>query len=302
MSRAWAAWGWLLLAWLCVAPVGSRAQDLQPVPPLSARVTDTAGALTAPQRAALEAKLASIEQELGSQVVVLLVATTQPEDVASYAHRVADQWKVGRRDVGDGVLVLVARDDRRVRIEVAKALEGAVPDLAARQIIDRYMRAAFQAGDFAGGLNAGVDALAARVRSEGLPSPVERPRSSGSTGGGFDWEALAMFFFVGVPVVGAVLTGILGRRLGSMATAGAAGGLAWWLGAPLLLAGLAGVLALILVGVMGIGAAGRRGLGHGGGVPIIWGGGGFGGGGGGGGGFSSGGGGDFGGGGASGDW
>lgn len=301
MSRAWAAWGWLLLAWLCMAPVGSRAQDLQPVPPLSTRVTDTPGVLTAPQRAALEAKLASIEQDLGSQVVVLLVATTQPEDIASYAHRVADQWKVGRRDIGDGVLVLVARDDRRVRIEVAKALEGAVPDLAARQIIDRYMRPAFQVGDFAGGLNAGVDALAARVRGEGLPSPAERPRG-GSRGGGFDWEALAMFFFVGVPVVGAVLTGVFGRRLGSMATAGAAGGLAWWLGAPLLLAGLAGVLALILVGVMGIGAAGRRGLGHGGGVPIIWGGGGFGGGGGGGGGFSSGGGGDFGGGGASGDW
>lgn len=297
--------GWLVAsaAWVAALlwPALVLAQDLQPVPALAARVTDTTATLSPAQREALEAKLAAFENDTGTQMVVLIVATTKPEDIAEYAYRVADQWKVGRREVGDGLLVLVAKDDRRVRIEVAKALEGAIPDLAARQIIDRALRPAFKAGDYAGGLNAAVDQLAARVRGEALPAP-QTERSNGN--GGMGWDQLAMFFFVGVPIIGAVLTGVLGRKLGGLATGGAAGTLAWWFGAPLLLAGAAGALALLLVGVLGVGAAGRRGLrgGHGG-PPIIWGGGGGGGGGwGGGGGFSSGGGGDFGGGGASGDW
>jgi len=302
LGRLVAVVAWLV-ALLC--PALGLAQDLQPVPALAARVTDTAAALSAADRGALEAKLAAFESETGTQIVVLIVATTKPEDIAEYAYRVADQWKVGRRDVGDGLLLLVAKDDRRVRIEVAKALEGAIPDLAARLIIDRAIRPAFKAGDYAGGLNAGVDQLAARVRGEALPLPAAKGSSRNGGIGSQGWDQLAMFFFVGVPIIGAVLTAMLGRKLGSLATSGAAGALGWWLGGSLLLAGAAGVLALVLVGVLGIGAAGRRGLraGHGGhgGPPIIWGGGG-GGGWGGGGGFSSGGGGDFGGGGASGDW
>ncbi len=280
---------------------GAGAQDLQPVPPLAARVTDQTGTLSAAQRDALEAKLAAFEREAGTQIVVLIVATTRPEDIAAYAYRVADQWKIGRREVGDGLLLLVAKDDRRVRIEVAKALEGAVPDLAARQIIDRAIRPAFKAGDYAGGLNQAVDQLAARVRGEALPAPASG-RSDG--GEGIGWDQLAMFFFVAVPIIGAVLTGVLGRKLGGLATGGAAGAVAWWFGAPVLLAVAAAVVAMVLVGVLGIGAAGRHVRGGHGGPPIIWGGGGGGGGwgGGGGGGFSSGGGGDFGGGGASGDW
>ncbi|MFO1337719.1 MAG: TPM domain-containing protein [Burkholderiaceae bacterium] len=285
------------------------AQDgLQPVPALNARVTDATGTLSARQREALEAKLAAFEHDAGSQIVVLIVASTRPEDIAAYGYRVADQWKVGRKDVGDGLLLLVAKDDRRVRIEVAKALEGAVPDLAAKQIIDNAIRPAFKAGDYAGGLNAAVDQLEARVRGEALPAPA-RERGWARGVGAVAWEELAMFLFVGVPIVGAVLTGLFGRKLGGLASGGAAGAMAWWFGAPLALAGAAAVLATVVVGVMGIGAAGRRGIGgrsgHGG-PPIIWGGGGggggWGGGDGGGGGFSSGGGGDFGGGGASGDW
>ncbi len=297
----------LLLAWLLAGVGGARAQDLQPVPPLSARVTDTTGTLSARQREALEAKLAAFEHDAGSQIVVLIVASTQPEDIAAYGYRVADQWKVGRKDVGDGLLLLVAKDDRRVRIEVAKALEGAVPDLAAKQIIDNAIRPAFKAGDYAGGLNAAIDRLEARVRGEALPAPT-REHGWAKGVGGVAWEQLAMFLFVGVPIVGAVLTGLFGRKLGGLASGGAAGAMAWWFGAPLALAGLAALVATVLVGVMGIGAAGRRGVGgrggHGG-PPIIWGGGGGGGswgGGSDGGGFSSGGGGDFGGGGASGDW
>ncbi len=295
-------------------PTSLPAQDVQPVPGLSGRVVDVAGVLTAEQRSALDAKLAGFEAQAGPQIVLLLIASSQPEDISSYAQRVADAWKIGRREVGDGLLLVVARDDRRVRIEVAKALEGAVPDLAARQIIDRDIAPAFKRGDYAGGLNAAIDSLMARVRGEGLPQPKGRA-APGDSFGGFGLPELGLFFFIAVPVFGALLTRVMGRKLGSLATAGGTGALAWTLTTSALIAGLAGVAALVLVGVLGFGAASRRGV-HGGsglGGGLMGGlggalggglGGGWGrsGGGGGGGGFSSGGGGDFGGGGASGDW
>ena len=298
---------WLLLA-LLPAWVPAWAQDLLPVPALTARVIDQTGTLTASQTAALEAKLAAIEQAAGPQIVVLLVASTAPEDIAAFAFRVADQWKIGRRDVGDGLLIVVAKNDRRIRIEVAKALEGAVPDLAARIVIDRSIAPAFRAGNYAAGLDAGIDALIARIKGEGLPEP--RQRASGPQDG--SWQELLMFFFVAVPVIGAILSKVLGRRLGALLTAGGAGAAAWIVSASVWVAGAAALVTLLVVGVLGIGALARgigRGARHRGG-PVIWGGGGgfggggFGGGGfgGGGGGFGSGGGGDFGGGGASGDW
>ncbi|WP_295639793.1 TPM domain-containing protein [uncultured Methylibium sp.] len=290
----------LALVFGCGWALPAGAQELRPVPVLSASVIDQTGTLTATQVSALEAKLAAFEREAGSQLVVLMVGTTQPEEIAAYAQRVGEAWKIGRRDVGDGLIVLMAKDDRKIRIEVAKTLEGAVPDLAARQIIERAMTPAFRAGDFAGGLNAAVDQLAQRIRGEALPAPTSKARGAQS---GTQWQDLALFFLLGVPVIGAVLTGILGRKLGSLATGAGAGGLAWVATASLAIAGVAGFIALLLVGVLGIGAARRRGVDSG--PPIIWGGGGgggWGGGGGGGGGFSSGGGGDFGGGGASGDW
>jgi uncharacterized protein len=292
----------LMLGGLLACASAAVAQDVLPVPALTARVVDQTATLRDADRAALEAKLAAFEQKAGSQLVVLLVPSTAPEDIASYAQRVADSWKIGRREVGDGLLVVVAKDDRRVRIEVAKALEGAVPDLAAKRIIDSAITPAFRAGDFAGGLDAAVDALSQRITGEGLPAPEQR-RRGGGRGGGLDFEQLAIFLFAAVPVIGAVLTGMMGRKLGALATGGAAGAIGWVLTASVLLGIGVALLALLLVGVLGIGAAGRRGRGGMVGPPIIWGGGGGGGGwGGGGGGFSSGGGGDFGGGGASGDW
>ena len=288
---------WLsVFAWLM--PAAAAAQDVMPVPVLTARVIDQTGTLDTVQRAALEGKLESFEREAGPQIVVLLVPTTSPEDIAAYAQRVADSWKIGRREVGDGLLIVVAKNDRRVRIEVAKALEGAIPDLAARQIIQDAITPAFKAGDYAGGLNRAVDQLQARIRGEHLPAP--QPRATTGSGGGFDFQDLGLFFFIGVPVLGTVLTAIFGRKLGGLATGGVAGFVGWALGAGLLLAVLAGIAAVIMVGVMGVGASRR-------GVPTHWGGWGGGSGGnwgsgGGGGGFSSGGGGDFGGGGASGDW
>jgi uncharacterized protein len=300
----------LLALWWLAALLPLHAQQLQPVPPLAARVIDQTGTLGATQSGALEEKLAAFEREAGSQLVVLIVGTTQPEDIASYANRVGNEWKIGRRDVGDGLLIVVAKDDRKVRIEVAKTLEGAIPDLAARQVIDRAITPAFRAGDFAGGLNAAVDQLAARIRGEALPAPQAQQRpGQGQAFGDLSWEELAIFFFVAVPIIATVLTGIFGRRLGSMFTAAAAGGVGYTITTSVAVGVAAGVAALVLVGLFGIGSAGRRvarGTRHGG-PPIIWGGGGdgwSGGGswGGGGGGFSSGGGGDFGGGGASGNW
>jgi uncharacterized membrane protein YgcG len=161
-----------LLAVLFTA--GAIAQDLQPVPALHARVTDETATLTAPQRTSLEAKLAAIEQRKGAQVAVLMVSTTQPETIEQYATRVFDAWKLGRKDVDDGVLVIVAKNDRHVRIEVAYGLEGAIPDAAAKRVAHEYMSPRFAAGDFSGGIDAGVDALTALIDDEPLPAPSAR--------------------------------------------------------------------------------------------------------------------------------
>jgi uncharacterized protein len=277
------------------------AQDLQPVPPLAARVLDATGTLDASQRQALEAKLAEIEQAKGSQVVILMVPTTAPEDIASYANRVGNTWKIGRKEVGDGVLVVVALGDRKVRIEVAKTLEGAIPDLAARQIIERAITPRFKLADFAGGLNAAVDQIGARIKGEPLP-PVPEPAATGQNGGeGFQLFDLAIFLFIAVPLIGAVTRGIFGRKLGALLTGGGVGALALWITSSLLLAALAALAALLFSLFSSFKAASSgRGWGTGGGGGWSSGHGSWGSGG--GGGFGSGGGGDFGGGGASGDW
>jgi len=290
---------------LAVVAALAHAQQVLPVPPLSARVIDQTGTLTPAQIAALTAKLAAIETQRGAQIVVLIVPTTQPEDIATFGYRVADAWKVGRRDVGDGLVVIVAKNDRRVNIEVARTLEGPIPDVLAGRIISEQIKPAFQANDYAGGLNAAIDRLDKAIAGEALPPPSSTAARAKRAGAGFDIQDLAIFLFVGVPIVGAVLTGIFGRKFGALLTGGAVGGIGWWLTASLLVAGGAGLVALFLVGVMGMGGSRLGGLGRGG--PVIWGGGGggFGGGGfggGGGGGFGSGGGGSFGGGGASGSW
>jgi uncharacterized protein len=280
-----------LLAW---------AQDVLPVPALTARVIDQTGTLRPEQQQALEAKLAAFEQAQGSQIVVLMVPTTQPEDIAAYAHRVADTWKIGRREVGDGLLLVVAKNDRRVRIEVARALEGAIPDLAAYRIIDEFITPAFRQGDFAGGIDAGLDRLMGLVRGEGLPPPAQGSRRGDTPPGLGEWLA---FVLVGTPIVGGIFSSLMGRRLGSVATGGVIGAVGWLVTASIVMGALIGVVALVVA--LAMGAGGGLGAGRGGrsGGPIIWGGGGRGGGGwGGGGGFGSGGGGSFGGGGASGRW
>lgn len=312
--------GWLaLLAAVLLWGVtpGVAAQEVQPVPPLSGRVIDQTGMLDATQRQALTDKLAALEQSTGTQVVVLMVATTAPEDIAAYSQRVADQWKLGRREVGDGLLIVSAQTDRRIRIEVAKTLEGAIPDLAARRIIDEQITPAYRRGDVAGGLNLAIDAIAARVRGEALPAPAaddfDLIGKVADFADGNVFGPLVIFLFIGVPLIGRLLSAALGRVKSALLTASVVGVLGWLATGMVLMGIVAGIVALVVVGVLGFDMGGRRGGrrgGRGGGSgPIIWGGSGggssWGGGGGGGGsdgGFSSGGGGDFGGGGASGSW
>jgi uncharacterized protein len=291
-----------------LAPTSAQAQGVQTVPALTARVVDTTNTLDAAARQALEDKLAALEQRKGSQVVVLIVPTTQPEDIASYANRVANDWKIGRKQVGDGVLLIVAKNDRKLRIEVAKTLEGAIPDLAGKQIIDEALAPRLRTGDYAGGLSAAVDSIAQRIDEESLPA-AQRKGSGGlnTLGEGFQWMDIAIFMLFAIPIGGAIAKGIFGNKLGSLVTGGVVGGLAFFVTASMVLAGIAFVVALIftLMSSLGRVATGRHGRGYGNGGWGAgsggFGGGGFGGGGGGG-GFSSGGGGDFGGGGASGDF
>lgn len=309
---------WLGLLLSLLGPGLSLAQGVQPVPALSARVIDQTGTLSEADQAALEDKLAAYERDKGSQIVVLMVPSTQPEDIASYAHRVASAWKIGRRDVGDGVLLIVAKDDRRMRIEVAKKLEGALPDLAAARILDQAMKPQFRAGNYAGGISAAIDQITRVIDGEELPPVQTGPAGRGEQE--VDWALVLVIVVMGSLAGGSLLKDFMGRVLGSLATGALTGGLVFWISGLVLMAGVAGVASLFITLFSGLGGPGGGGSGSGGRkvrrrhAPIIiggppfgggWGGGSdsdWSGGGWGGGGFSSGGGGDFGGGGASGDW
>lgn len=300
MARIWRA---IAAIFLIAMTLGvAHAQSPLAVPALTGRVIDQTGTLDAAQRGQLDASLAAFEQKKGTQIVVLMVPTTAPEDIASYANRVANDWKLGRKDVGDGVLVIVAKNDRKMRIEVAKTLEGAVPDLAAARIIDEQMKPRFQQNDFAGGLSAAIDQLTARISGEALPEVAPVPDANGGAmqahrSGGTDWAQLGIFLFFGVVVVGRMARGMFGSKLGPLLTGVGAGVVAMVVTSSIALAIGAAVIALLLTLFSGVLPFIPMGGGRSGG----FGGGGFGGGGGGG-GFSSGGGGDFGGGGASGSW
>jgi uncharacterized protein len=215
--RAFAAALLLAVAWLAQA---QSAPGLRPIPPLTGPVMDATGTLSSQDQATLGAKLAALERDKGAQVVLLMVPTTAPEDIAAYANRVGNAWKIGRKDVGDGLLLLVAKNDRRVRIEVAKTLEGAVPDLAANQIIENAITPAFRRGDFAGGLNAAVDQIGALIRGEPLPPVATRPAGAR--------YALPLLIF-GLILAGArgVTGRLLGRGLGSVVSVAAVGTLSW---------------------------------------------------------------------------
>ena len=180
---------------LCALLLPHVAFALVEIPPLQARVTDLTGTLDAPQQTALEARLKALEDKKGSQLAILIVPTTQPEDIAQYSIRVVEQWKLGREKPDDGVLVLVAKDDRKLRIEVGRGLEGAIPDIYAKRIISEVIAPRFKQGDFFGGLDAGVSSLTQLIEGEALPAPAQSSTHSATA----DWQTyLAILFLVGL--------------------------------------------------------------------------------------------------------
>lgn len=283
---------WLLLLWLCLAAAAPRAEVA--VPPLEARVTDLTGTLTGEQIAALERRLADFEARKGSQIAVLLVPTTGPEAIEQYGIRVAEQWKLGRAGIDDGVLLLIAKDDRALRIEVGYGLEGVLPDAIAKRIIEETILPHFRDGDFHAGILAGIRQIEKLIEGEPLPPPAAR--RTPPTGNLQDVLALA---FVGTLVLGGLLRNLFGRLPGATVAGGLIGLLVWLMAASLVGAVVVGILAFLFTLFEGGGFGGGRGGGYysgrpggwAGGRPGGWSGGGFGGGGGG-----------FGGGGASGRW
>ena len=281
----------VLAALLAIAAAIGAAHAEVPVPPLKARVTDLTGTLSAQEKSELEAKLAAYETRRGSQMAVLLVPTTRPEEIEQYSIRVAEAWKIGRKGVDDGIILVVAKDDRRLRIEVGYGLEGVIPDSLASRVIDERIVPRFRAGDFYGGVRDGVDQLIRLAEGEKLPPPQV------TGGGGKALDQLGNFLvpgFILILVVGGILKMMLGRLPGSLA-AGAGMGVVAWLLFGLGIAVLVAIVAFILTFInQGAGRGGGWTSGSGG----SWGGGSSGG-------SSSwggGGGGSFGGGGASGRW
>nr|MBA3480113.1 TPM domain-containing protein [Lautropia sp.] len=265
----------LLLLFLLLGsllPTAVAAQELQPVPPLRGRVTDLTGTLNPQQVQSLEAMLAALEQKKGAQVVVLMVQTTQPEAIEQYSIRVVEQWKLGRGQrraqpasgepaaptVDDGVLLLIAKQDRKLRIEVGYGLEGAIPDGIAKRIIDESISPHFRRQDYFGGIQAGLQDLQTRIEGEELPAPWQRSEAAQTGGGIGAFLPVLLFAFV----AGTVLSSMLGRFLG----AGAGGLGAAFLGAGAVgsfaLAIGAGIVIFILVLVMAPAGGGLRRVGR----------------------------------------
>jgi uncharacterized protein len=264
-----------------------------PVPKLTGRVVDLTETLAAPEREAISAKLRAFEASKGAQVAVLLVPSIGTETIEEFATRVTDVWKLGRAGVDDGVLFVIAKQERRMRIQTGRGVQGVLTDALSKRIIAERITPRFRAGDFAGGINEGVDAIIKAIEGEALPPPTAKA-SGGSVAlpasiGDIFWIA----FFV-VPVIGMFLRSMLGRFLGAVVTSGVAGFAAWLFFGSLLIGGIAAFVAFLVVLFMGASALASGGGG--------WSSGGGGWSGGGGGGGFSGGGGSFDGGGASGNW
>ncbi|EUJ09684.1 beta-propeller domain-containing protein, methanol dehydrogenase [Methylophilaceae bacterium 11] len=279
-------WVLLVLSWIAL-PAFSAPMA---IPALTSPVTDLTQTLSPQSQQSLAQKLNQLSKEKGSQIAVLIVDTTQPEDIAQFGIRVAEAWKIGRDKQDDGVIIIVAKADRKMRIEVGYGLEGAIPDLTAKRVISETMAPRFRQGDFEGGLNAAIDQLTALIAGEALPAPQKK---SSQGGGLLEWLPILMFVAI---FTGMVLRSIFGTYAGSALNGGALSVLVWVLGGALLTVGLVFIAAFIFTLAMG----GNRGGGYGG-YPTGYGGG-YGGGGLSGRDIFSGGGGDFGGGGASGDW
>jgi uncharacterized protein len=232
------------------------------VPPLTGRVVDQTGTLSSGDIAALSQKLKDFEARKGSQIAVLIVPTTAPEEIEQYSIRVAEAWKIGRKKVDDGAILLVAKNDRKLRIEVGYGLEGALTDVTSQRIIDEIITPKFRSGDFAGGISAGVDRIIGVIDGEPLPAP-KRQQDYGSSS---DLEGLFPFAIFGIFIVGGILRSIFGRLVGSVATGGVAGVLVWIFVGSILVSGIVGIIAFIFT-MLGLSFAsnGRGGTWSGGG-------------------------------------
>ena len=294
--------GLLLLCW--ASPAAAEVA----VPPLTGRVVDLTGTLTAADIATQSQRLKDLETRKGSQVAVLIVPTTQPETIEQYSLRVAEAWKIGRRKIDDGALLVIAKDDRKLRIEVGYGLEGSLTDVTARRIIDEVIAPRFRSGDFAGGVAAGITRIINVIDGEPLP----RPAPEASQGQDNDLisflNPLNPFTIFIVFIVGSIMRKTLGRLFGAVAAGGAMGLFAWYVAGSIAVSAGLGLLVLAFTFFAdGILAANQAAVRRSGGGAGGWSGGWVGGGGGGWSGGSSdggfsGGGGSFGGGGASGSW
>lgn len=280
-----------MLCWAFAGSLGVAWADVA-VPPLTGRVVDLTATLSSDEIARLEQTLKAFEDRKGSQVEVLIVPTTAPEAIEQYALRVAEQWKLGRKKVDDGALLLIAKNDRRLRIEVGYGLEGVLNDATSKRIIDEIITPKFRNGDFAGGIFDGVDRILKVIDGEPLPAPVPKKEP-------VDLSAIGDYFpflFIGTLVAGGIFRALFGRLLGAAVAGGGIGLVMWFLIGALPLAAIAGIVVFVLT-LFGDAIASSGGGGRSGGY-----GGGFSSGGSSGGGGFSGGGGSFGGGGASGSW
>ena len=278
-----------LLLWGVLTPVG--AQALQPVPKLEARVTDLTGTLTAAQQAELEQKLTDFEARKGAQIAVLIVPTTQPEQIEQYSIRVVEAWKLGRRKVDDGALLIIAKDDHTLRIESGYGLEGVLTDATSNRIIQDTMVPLFKQGQYFAAISAGVDQIMRVIDGEPLPAPDRSWQNNRPP----NWNALPFALF-GFLIASNVLRAMFGRPVGAALSGGGAALVVYLITQAVAFAIGAGVLGLVLALIFGARGGGWSSGGFGGGL------GGFGGFGGGNSGGFSGGGGGFGGGGASGRW
>jgi uncharacterized protein len=267
------------------------------VPTLVGRVVDQTGTLSSDEIASLNQTLRNFEARKGSQVAVLIVPTTSPETIEQYSLRVAETWKIGRKKIDDGALLVVAKDDRRLRIEVGYGLEGALTDVTSKRIIDEIITPSFRSGDFAGGISSGVDRIIRVVDGEPLPAPEPRREQGSSFLSHVD--LLNPFTLFAVFIVSTILRTTLGRLIGAVATGGIVGALAWLIAGSLAASFIAAIIAFLFtmfaeIPTSSSGRSGGRGWSGGGGS---WGGGSSSGS-----SDSGGGGGSFGGGGASGSW
>ena len=213
------------------------------MPQLSGRVVDQTGTLSSGDINALTQRLKDLQTRKGSQVAVLIVPTTQPETIEQFSIRVAEAWKIGRKKIDDGALLVVAKNDRKLRIEVGYGIEGALTDVTARRIIDEVIVPRFRSGDFAGGISAGIDRIIRLIDGEPLPAPQPEVSHSDS----LDFNPLNPFFVIPVILFGGVIRSIFGRLLGAAMSGALVTLIGGYLFGSWLAAALAGVVASIII-------------------------------------------------------